>query len=138
MQYEIGQVAVLANNPNGAHVPVRWTEKYQDGDVSYDVTWVLRKQPEGWRVAGMAMELVPGSGQEFLNFEDPDDMLRKQDAALAAMNPPAAETAAAPKSATEAAAFTEPDSPASQFPAAETPNQFTPPQEAIPTNAVER
>lgn len=97
MQYEISQVGVLADNPNGAHVAVRWTEKYQDGDVSYDVTWVLRRQPEGWRVAGMAMELIPGQGQEFLNFEDPEDMLAKQEAAMAAMNPPAAETAALPE-----------------------------------------
>jgi len=98
MQYQISQSGVLADNPNGAHVAVRWTEKYQDGDISYDVTWVLRKQADGWRVAGMAMELIPGGGQEFLNFEDPDDMLRKQNEALAAMNP-AAETAALPAGA---------------------------------------
>lgn len=138
MQYQISQAGVLADNPNGAHVAVRWTEKYQDGDVSYDVTWVLRKQPEGWRVAGMAMELIPGNGQEFLNFEDPDDMIRKQEAALAAMNPPAAETAAVPASATEEQGFSTQESPAGQFPAAEAPNQFTPPSEAFPTSGVER
>ena len=103
MQYEISQAKVLADNPHGAHVAVRWTEKYQDGDVSYDVTWVLRKQPEGWRIAGMAMELIPGQGQEFLNFEDPDDMLAKQEAAMAAMEP-AIETAALPEFGQDAGA----------------------------------
>ena len=102
MQYDISQAQVLADNPDGAHVAVRWTEKYQDGDVSYDVTWVLRKQPEGWRIAGMAMELIPGQGQEFLNFEDPDDMLAKQEAAMAAMEP-AVETAALPESGFDSA-----------------------------------
>jgi hypothetical protein len=42
----------------------------------------------------MAIELVPGQGLAFLNFEDPDDMIRKQEEAMAALNPPVAETAA--------------------------------------------
>lgn len=96
MQYQITAAEVLADNPNGAHVNVVWTEKYEDGDLSYEVVWVLRRQQEGWRVAGMAMELVPGLGLAFLNFEDPEDMLRKQEEAMAALHPPAAETAAVP------------------------------------------
>jgi hypothetical protein len=99
MQYQITKAEVLPENPNGAHVNVMWTETYTDGTVSYEVVWVLRRQTEGWRVAGMAIELVPGKGLAFLNFEDPDDMLRKKEEAeqaLAALNPPAAETAALP------------------------------------------
>ena len=96
MQYTINNAEVLPENPNGAHVNVTWTENYPDGKVSYDVVWVLRKQQEGWRVAGMAIELVPGQGLAFLNFEDPDDMIRKQEEAMAALHPPAAETAALP------------------------------------------
>jgi hypothetical protein len=96
MQYTINHSQVLPENPNGAHVNVTWTENYADGTVSYDVVWVLRKQQEGWRVAGMAIELVPGQGLAFLNFEDPDDMIRKQEEAMAALSPPAAETAALP------------------------------------------
>lgn len=103
MQYEITHSQVLPDNPNGAHVKVVWTENYTDGTVSYEVVWVLRRQQEGWRIAGMAIELVPGHGLAFLNFEDPQDMLRKQqeaeleiEKAMAAANPPAAETAALP------------------------------------------
>jgi len=98
MQYQVTKSEVLPENPSGAHVNVTWTENYPDGTVSYEVVWVLRKQPEGWRVAGMAIELVPGQGLAFLNFEDPDDMIRKQEEAMAALSPPAAETAAVPGS----------------------------------------
>ena len=96
MQYQVTKSEVLPENPSGAHVNVNWIETYPDGTVSYEVVWVLRKQTEGWRVAGMAIELVPGQGLAFLNFEDPDDMIRKQEEAMAALHPPAAETAALP------------------------------------------
>ena len=96
MQFQVTKSEVLPENPSGAHVNVTWTESYEDGPVSYEVVWVLRRQPEGWRVAGMAIELVPGQGLAFLNFEDPDDMIRKQEEAMAALHPPAAETAALP------------------------------------------
>jgi hypothetical protein len=98
MQYQVTKSEVLPENPSGAHVNVTWTESYPDGNLSYEVVWVLRKQQEGWRVAGMAIELVPGQGLAFLNFEDPDDMIRKQEEAMAALSPPAAETAALPGS----------------------------------------
>jgi hypothetical protein len=44
----------------------------------------------------MAMELIPQQPMQFLNFEDPEDMLRKKEEAIAAMQPPAAETAQQP------------------------------------------
>lgn len=114
MKYKINAAEVLPENPNGAHVNVTWMESYPDGDLSYDVVWVLRKQQEGWRVAGMAIELVPGQGLAFLNFEDPDDMIRKQEEAMAALNPPAAKTAALPEDKSGVAP-TEFQQPAGQF-----------------------
>jgi len=81
---------------NGAHVKSVWTEKFDDGEETYEIIWALRKQPEGWRLAGMAMELIPGQPMQFLNFEDPQDMLKKKDDAIAAMQAPAAETAQQP------------------------------------------
>ena len=42
------------------------------------------------------MQLIPGQQMQFLNFEDPEDMLRKKDEAIAAMQPPVAETAQQP------------------------------------------
>jgi hypothetical protein len=94
--YQVRPAQVLANDPNGAHVSSVWTEKFNDGDETYEIVWALRRQAEGWRLAGMAMELIPGQQMQFLNFEDPQDMLKKKDDAIAAMQAPAAETAQQP------------------------------------------
>jgi hypothetical protein len=94
--YQVHPAVILPDNPDGAHVSSTWTEKFDDGEETYEIVWVLRRQPEGWRLAGMAMELIPGQQPQFLNFEDPADMLQKKDQAIAAMQPPAAETAQQP------------------------------------------
>jgi ketosteroid isomerase-like protein len=101
MQFQILGTQTVGD-ASGAHVTCRWTERYEDGDQSYDVTWVLRRQAEGWRVAGLAMQLIPDQQPQFLNFEDVADMERKKDEAMEAMQPPAVETAQQPLSAAEA------------------------------------
>ncbi len=96
-KYEVHPPEYLANNPDGAHVTSVWTESYEDGTVTYDVVWVLRRQIEGWRIAGMAIELIPNQPPAFLNFEDPADMAAKYNEAMAAQMPPAAEMASQPQ-----------------------------------------
>jgi hypothetical protein len=83
-KYQVAPAQILPDNPDGAHVNSVWTETYPDGTLSYDVVWVLRRQTEGWRIAGMAAELVPNTPMQFLNFEDPADMLKKQEEAAKA------------------------------------------------------
>jgi hypothetical protein len=94
--YQVRPAQFLVNDPSGAHVSSVWTEKFEGAEETYEIVWALRHQPEGWRLAGMAMELIPGQQMQFLNFEDPEDMIRKKDEAIAAMQPPAAETAQQP------------------------------------------
>jgi hypothetical protein len=95
-QFEVRPAEYLPENPNGAHVTSVWTETYPDQTLKYDVVWVLRRQAEGWRIAGMAIELVPGQPPAFLNFEDAADMAKKYEEAMAAAQPAAAEVAAQP------------------------------------------
>jgi hypothetical protein len=76
-KYTIGTLKYLGANRNGAHVNTTWTEPAAEPGNSYDIVWTLRRQDSGWRVAGMAAELVPGQKVVYLNFEDPDDMLAK-------------------------------------------------------------
>jgi hypothetical protein len=45
---------------------------------SEDVVWVLRREPEGWRIGGVAATPFKGEPPLLLNFEDPEEMLRKQ------------------------------------------------------------
>ena len=94
--YQVRPADILADQ-SGAHVKSVWTEKFDDGDETYEIVWLLRRQAEGWRVAGMAMQLIPGQDMQVLNFEDPADMLRKKEEAIATMRQPAAETAQQPQ-----------------------------------------
>ena len=85
-EYQIAEPAYLKNNPDGAHVSCLLTETLADGTpAEYQIVWVLRREGElGWRIAGMAVELSPGTKPQFLNFEDPLDMQNKMAAAAAA------------------------------------------------------
>jgi len=95
--YQVRPAEYLPNDPSGAHVSSVWTEKFDDGDETYEIVWALRRQQDGWRLAGMAMQLVPGQPVQFLNFENPEDMLRKKEEAIATMQAPAAQTAQQPQ-----------------------------------------
>ncbi len=63
----------------GAEVATNWTDLDTDGRRHTDrILWRLRKEPDGWRIAGMASQVFPGEPEIVLNFEDPAEMLRKQ------------------------------------------------------------
>lgn len=98
-KYQVHAAQYLPDHPDNAHVSSVWTETFEDGEETYEIIWALRRQPEGWRVAGMAMQLVPDQPPQFLNFEDPEEMLRKREEAMAALEAAAAQTAQQPPSA---------------------------------------
>ncbi len=83
--YDIQASKFISRNRENAEVASIWTEMTEVGSIKYDVTWILRLEPDGWRVAGMATELVPGKGQQPLNFEDPEEMQRELENAEAAL-----------------------------------------------------
>lgn len=62
-----------------AHVTADWTDLDTDGRVHTDrIVWILRNGAEGWRISGMASQIFADRKPIVLNFEDPADMLRKQ------------------------------------------------------------
>jgi hypothetical protein len=62
-----------------AHVPTKWIDLDAMGKPRMDrLTWVCRLEPEGWRVAGFAAYVFEGEDPLLLNFEDPDDFVKKQ------------------------------------------------------------
>ncbi len=74
-RYQVGEVRHVQG---GAHVDSQWREhESTDDPVVYDIVWVLRREPEGWRVAGMATALNPRKPPVFLNFEDVPDLMHK-------------------------------------------------------------
>jgi hypothetical protein len=75
--FELGEIELVEG---GAHVMSKWFDQLPDGsrDIT-EVLWMLRKEDHGWRVAGMAMKVYDDQPGVILNFEDPDDMIRKLD-----------------------------------------------------------
>jgi hypothetical protein len=77
--FAVGQVEYVTDTKDGAHVASQWTDKDEEGNsYSRDYLWILRKETEGWRIAGMAARVFPDAEPLILNFEDPEDMVRKQ------------------------------------------------------------
>lgn len=75
--FQVGAVEIVGEG--GAHVASTWTDLDDEGKPhSDDIVWMVRLEDEGWRVVGMATRLFPNEPPLFLNFEDPDDMIRKQ------------------------------------------------------------
>jgi hypothetical protein len=61
-----------------AQVTADWTD-LDDGRPHTDrVIWILRRETPGWRISGMATQVFADQQPIVLNFEDPADMLRKQ------------------------------------------------------------
>jgi hypothetical protein len=73
--FAIGEVQMKPEH-GGAYVGSTWTDVTPQGDQkkSYEITWILRQESGGWRVAGMATQLVEDMPRLILNFEDPADM----------------------------------------------------------------
>jgi hypothetical protein len=80
LEYQLGEVDYVDDAMQGAHVKSLWIDYTDDGEqMATEVIWVLRKQPEGWRIAGMATQVIEGQLPLLFNFEDPEDMLRKKE-----------------------------------------------------------
>ena len=74
--FSVGEVEYVAED--GARVAATWTDLDEDGKPrTDDMTWMVRRVPEGWRVAGMATVVFPGEPQLLLDFEKPQETLRK-------------------------------------------------------------
>jgi hypothetical protein len=77
--YAVRECEAIGDGGDLVHVATTWTDVDPDGFQSKDnVIWVVRLDPEGWRVVGMAMRVFDDLPPLLLNFEDPEDMLAKQ------------------------------------------------------------
>jgi hypothetical protein len=62
-----------------AHVASEWTDLDTDGSPHTDrIVWILHKDANTWRIAGMSTRVFDDQEPIVLDFEDPADMLRKQ------------------------------------------------------------
>jgi hypothetical protein len=104
--YTIRDCEIVSDTNDLAHVATTWSDVDETGaPTSENIVWAVRLDPEGWRVVGMAMKIFEDMPPLLLNFEDPQDMIAKQEMvaseltrrAAAAANPaPNARTARGP------------------------------------------
>ncbi len=106
-RFTLGSVERLADD--GARVTVNWTDLDEDGKPRTDqVTWMVRRVDEGWRIAGVAAPVFDGEPPLLLNFEDPEDMLRKQKMVRDEVRRRTEEAAGTPAQTPQAAAQSDP------------------------------
>ena len=78
-KFSVGALELVSG---GAYVNSQWSETSRDGIAhSFEIIWVLRKQANGWRIAGMATRVAENEQPTYLNFENPQEMIRKWNAA---------------------------------------------------------
>jgi len=79
-RYEVKECEAVGEGGDLVHVGTVWTDTDEAGrDSNENIVWVVRLDPEGWRVVGMAMKVFDDLPPLLLNFEDPEDMIAKQE-----------------------------------------------------------
>lgn len=79
-RYEVKEAEMVGEAGDLVHVGTVWTDTDEEGrESSENIVWVVRLDPEGWRLVGMAMNVFDDLPPLLLNFEDPDDMIAKQE-----------------------------------------------------------
>ncbi len=80
-KFDVTEVELMGDAKDGAHVLSTWTDTNLDGsEETYEIVWLLRKEAEGWAIAGMATKVFDDQEPLILNFEDPIDAQRKREA----------------------------------------------------------
>lgn len=76
--FEVGEVEYLAED--GARVACTWTDLGEDGPQTLEFLWMVRREPAGWRVAGVAAYAYPGEEPLLLDLEKSlEESLRQRD-----------------------------------------------------------
>jgi hypothetical protein len=78
--FTIRDCEMVSETNDLAHVATTWSDVDETGSqASENIIWAVRLDPEGWRVVGMAMKIFEDTPPLLLNFEDPQDMIAKQE-----------------------------------------------------------
>jgi hypothetical protein len=77
-KFSIGRVKPVGHD--GAQVVSKWTDLDENGQWQTDeAAWVLRKETDGWRVAGVAWVPFPDKPPVEFNFENPEEIDQKRE-----------------------------------------------------------
>jgi hypothetical protein len=79
-RFEVGEVEYYPEDRAG--VACTWTDLDMHGNPhTLDLVWILRREPEGWRVGGLAAAMGPDEPPMMLDFEKLDETLQQIDEA---------------------------------------------------------
>ncbi len=77
-KFDVGEVQYIDEAQTGARVKSAWTDLDPEGKPrTDDIVWMLRRAADGWRVAGMAAVVFDGEDPLLLDFEKPEETLKK-------------------------------------------------------------
>jgi len=76
-RFELGEVKF--QDANTALVVCKWTDLDETGQPQTDhAQWALRREPAGWRIAGVAYQVFEDLAPVLLDFEKPEELRQKQ------------------------------------------------------------
>ncbi len=73
-RFEMGTIRYATIKNELAHVECEIVEPGSDSTDRNSITWVVRKQNVGWRIAGLLVKLAPDQPEDFLSFENTQDV----------------------------------------------------------------
>lgn len=86
-RFEIGRIEYLSKDglptdviekSDGARVEATWSDLDKDGNRQGEkMLWMVRREADGWRIAGAAASIFPGEDPVLLNFENLEEALQK-------------------------------------------------------------
>ncbi len=106
-RFEVTRSEPAPGEPNAALVHSLWREPTANGTLEdYEVVWAVERQPEGWRISGLAIEVSPNTPPQIIDFEDGNlmsQLLVGEEAAPAATEQSGANTRIPSQAATNSA-----------------------------------
>lgn len=72
--YKIGEVKFIDSDRDAAYVESVWIEQGVNGQPNQEteVVWAVNKEPEGWRISGLAIDMGPNVEPTLVDFEHLD------------------------------------------------------------------
>lgn len=72
--YKIGEVKFIDSDRDAAYVESVWIEPGVNGQPNQEteVVWAVNKEPEGWRISGLAIDMGPNVEPTLVDFEHLD------------------------------------------------------------------
>ena len=74
--YTVNDVRFATNKAKLAQVECSIVETIDGETYEMDVTWLARKQSNGWRISGVMLELESGNVKDLLSFENMQDVTK--------------------------------------------------------------